>query len=126
ARELRLLLAEARADREAAARLLAEARVEAQTIVAEARARAGAANDDAALPCVADIQRQVAERHGFSVATLLGPGRSEVLVVARYEAIRLVHAARPDLSSAALGRLFRRDHTIILRALKGIGTGDRT
>jgi chromosomal replication initiation ATPase DnaA len=116
---LRALMRDARKDREEAATILADARAQAQTIIAEAEASACiVSNGGPALVRVVSIQRQTAERHGVTLQAMLGPGTGRHLVAARYEAIRLAHAARPDLSSAALGRLFKRDHTIILRALK--------
>ncbi|MBX3751922.1 MAG: hypothetical protein KF897_17725, partial [Opitutaceae bacterium] len=51
-----------------------------------------------------------------------GASRTRHVVEARFEAIRLVRAARPDLSLPAIGRLFNRDHTTILHALKRAGT----
>ena len=119
AQQLRAMLREARKDREAAAALLAEARVQARTIIAEAEvgARIAVANGTAR-QSVLDIQKQTAQRHRVTLQELLGPGRSRLLVVARYEAIALANAAWPELSTLALGRLFQRDHTIILRALK--------
>lgn len=117
--ETRKLYAEARADREAAALALAEARLHAATIVAEAQVKVAAKVDAGpALPSVAEIQTATAERHGITLSALLGKGMARHIVAARYEAIRLAHAARPDLSSPSLGRLFRRDHTTVLRAIK--------
>ncbi len=119
AQQLRAMLREARKDREAAAALLAEARAEARTIIAEAEVGARiAVVNSTARQSVRDIQKQTARRHRVTLQDLLGQGRSRLLVVARYEAIALAHAAWPELSTLALGRLFQRDHTIILRALK--------
>jgi chromosomal replication initiation ATPase DnaA len=73
------------------------------------------------LPSVASIQKAVADRFGIGMSALLGAGTAKHLVAARYEAIRQAHAARPDLSSLTLGRLFRRDHSIILRVIKSSG-----
>ncbi|MER8941336.1 hypothetical protein NKH82_17775 [Mesorhizobium sp. M0915] len=118
----RTMLAEATADRKRAAETLADARAMAATILAEARQSVRIVTDaGTALPSVAEIQQAVANRHGMTLAALLGPGMSSNLVAARYEAIRQAHAARPDLNPGALGRLFRRDRTIILRALAGKG-----
>lgn len=118
-RQARQLLALAAADRAAAGETLAEARSHAAAIVAEAEAVARVVlTCGPALPSVASIQKTVAERFGIGMSALLGSGQARHLVAARYEAIRQVHAARPDLSSVTLGRLFRRDHSVILRALK--------
>ncbi|RWX60071.1 hypothetical protein [Mesorhizobium sp. M2A.F.Ca.ET.039.01.1.1] len=118
----RQMLAAAAADRELAAQALADARIQAATIIAEAEATARIViSTGPVLPSVAAIQNAVAERYGISVSAMLGPGVSNDLVAARYEAIRQAHAARPDLSPARLGRLFRRDRTIIIRAIAGKG-----
>lgn len=118
----RKMMADATADRRAAAETLADARAMAATIIAEAEASARiVVNIGPALPSVAAVQKAVAERYGISLSTLLGPGLSKDVVVARYEAIRQAHAVRPELSPASLGRLFRRDRTIVSRALKGKG-----
>ncbi|WP_287262934.1 hypothetical protein [Mesorhizobium sp.] len=118
----RLMLAAATADREMAAQALADARAQAATIIAEAEASARIVTDlGPALPSVARIQQAVADRYGISVAAMLSIGMSTDLVAARYEAIRQAHAARPDLSPGALAKLFRRDRTIILRAIAGKG-----
>lgn len=117
--DARALLAQASADRQEAASILADAKTTAATIIAEAQATAAVVTDlGPPLPQVAEIQCAVAARHGISVAALLGGGVGREIVAARYEAIRAAHAARPDLSAAALGRLFRRDHSIVLRAIK--------
>lgn len=121
-RAARAMLAAATADREMAAQTLADARALAGSIVAEAEASARIVTDiGPALPSVTRIQQAVADRYGVSVAAMLGVGVSADLVAARYEAIRRAHAARPDLSPGALGKLFRRDRTIIRRAIAGKG-----
>ncbi len=115
----RRLLDEARRDREEAASVLAEARTHAATIVAEAVVTARAKIDvGPALPSVAEIIKATAMRHRITVGALLGRGRTRPVVAARHEAITLAHAARPDFSMPALGRIFRRDHTAILHALR--------
>ncbi|RVD15424.1 MAG: hypothetical protein EOS73_32075 [Mesorhizobium sp.] len=118
----RMMLAAATADRELAARTLADARARADSIVAEAELSADIVSKvGPALPSIARIQNTVAERYGISLAAMLGPGMSVDLVTARYEAIRRAHAARPDLSPGKLAKLFRRDRTVILRAIAGKG-----
>lgn len=122
----RLLLDEARLDRNQAAAMLAEARAVAARIVSEAQAAAGANQGASATPVekkpsVLAIQQEVACRHGISLAQLLGTSQALHVTAARYEAIRAAAAKRPDLSCLALGRLFNRHHAIILRALKGKG-----
>lgn len=118
----RAMLAAATADRELAAQVLSDAKAQAATIIAEAEAMADVVSKTGpVLPSVAAIQKAVAERYGISVSAMLGAGVSNDLVAARYEAIRRAHVARPDLSPARLGRLFRRDRTIIIRAIAGKG-----
>ncbi|RWC28824.1 MAG: hypothetical protein EOS27_17960 [Mesorhizobium sp.] len=118
----RMMLAAATADRELAARTLADARARADSIVAEAELSADIVSKvGPALPSIARIQNAVSERYGISLAAMLGPGMSTDLVTARYEAIRRAHAARPDLSPGKLAKLFRRDRTVILRAIAGKG-----
>lgn len=117
--QLRALLRDARKDREEAAAILAEARAQARTIIAEANECAEIATQcDPARPSVLDIQKQTAQRYGVALQALLGPGRARLLVSARHEAITLAHAAWPELSYPALGRLFQRDHTAILHVVR--------
>lgn len=112
--EARKLFAEATRERAEAARVLAEAREEAGLILA----RAEEALALPALPSVKAILSEVAGRHGVTIAAITGRSVRREIVAARHEAIALAHAARPDLSLPALGRLFRRDHTTILNALR--------
>jgi chromosomal replication initiation ATPase DnaA len=71
---------------------------------------------------VADIIREVAQRHGMTPAAITGQGRSKVIVAARFEAIALTYIERPDLSLPGMGRMFGgRDHTTILHALRRMG-----
>ena len=63
----------------------------------------------------------VAKRHRVSPAAITGRSRGRSLVKARYDAIRSVREAFPELSSTDLGRVFKRDHTSILHALKAGG-----
>jgi len=111
-------LAEIRRERRESAEVLAEARAQALTIITEAELAARALVRHPTLPSVAAIQKEVAGRHGIPVQRLLGCNMARPLVAARDEAIALAHAARPDLSFPALGRLFRRDHSSIMSALK--------
>jgi chromosomal replication initiator protein len=68
-----------------------------------------------------EIIRNVAVAHGFRPCDILGDGKTRPLVVARYEAIHRVADAWPHLSLPAIGRIFRRDHTTILHALRKAG-----
>ena len=112
--EARKLFALATAERAEAARILADARIEAELIRSAAQAEAPAPH----APAIDAILRDVCERHGVTLSALRGVGRQRELTAARHEAIRLAHAARPELSMAALGRIFRRNHTTILHALR--------
>jgi len=126
--------------RTAAAAIIAEARAEAAALVnaalAEARQQVAAMAAEACrhiaeerpgdyAPAdrvlVADIIRQAAERHGISARRLLGRGMNRQLVEARVDAMATAYVARPDLSLPALGRLFGRDHTTILHAVRKAG-----
>lgn len=70
-----------------------------------------------AKPLVRRLIEQVAVFHGVSYDDIVGPSRTHKHVAARFDAIRAVHDARPDLSLPQLGRHFARDHTSILYAL---------
>jgi chromosomal replication initiation ATPase DnaA len=49
---------------------------------------------------------------------VLGPSRARPLVQARFDAVAAVKMAYPGMSLPMLGRLFKRDHTTLLHALK--------
>lgn len=70
-----------------------------------------------------DLRRQVirnaAARHGLSVAALIGPSRQSEIVAARWEAMRAIHEQFGD-NAAAIGRLFNRDHSTVLHALRKV------
>lgn len=61
---------------------------------------------------------RVAAWHGFTVDDVLGPSRARPLVQARFDAVAAVKMAYPGMSLPMLGRLFKRDHTTLLHALK--------
>jgi chromosomal replication initiation ATPase DnaA len=64
------------------------------------------------------IIKEVAEKHGISVADIIGPNRHKNLVSARHEAIGIVAATHWHYSLPQLGRLFGgRDHTTIMHAI---------
>jgi hypothetical protein len=58
-----------------------------------------------------------AARFDVTVDQVLGPERTWQVSSARFEAIRAVHEAHPNLSWPDLGRLFRRHHASIMNAL---------
>jgi len=64
------------------------------------------------------IIMEVAIAHGVSYDDILGRSRARHLVAARHEAIYEVRKRRPHLSLPQIGRIFKRDHTTILHALR--------
>lgn len=64
------------------------------------------------------IIMEVAIAHGVSYEDILGRSRERHLVAARHEAIYEVRKRRPHLSLPQIGRIFKRDHTTILHALR--------
>lgn len=68
-----------------------------------------------------EIVSRVGAAHGYSFAEITGPRLEKSLVQARFDAIKAVADARPDLSLPQIGRIFNRDHTSILHALKKRG-----
>lgn len=123
--EAKQLLEMAQRDRAEAALALAEAREHASLIIAEAqiaaKSFASVASTYPARQSVADIIRETAERYGVTVGALKGPGRNRHMLAARREAMVLVRTVWPELSSAAMGRLFNRDHTSVLHLLRRAG-----
>lgn len=68
-------------------------------------------------PPSAEIMDAVAQITGYSVAQLVGERRDGPVVTARWAAILLCRE-RLACSLPFLGRIFRRDHTTILHALR--------
>lgn len=68
-----------------------------------------------------EIISRVGALHGYTLAEITGPRLEKSLVQARFDAIKAVADARPDLSLPQIGRIFNRDHTSILHALKKRG-----
>lgn len=64
------------------------------------------------------IIAKVAAHHGFTYEEILSKRRDVRLVVARHEAMRAVRDAKPEYSLPKLGRLFKRDHSSVLYALR--------
>jgi len=72
---------------------------------------------------VKDIIEMTEIKYDLPKGSICGPSRNHRIVKARFEAIAAARAARPDLSTPALGRLFGgRDHTSILHALNKVRT----
>jgi hypothetical protein len=67
------------------------------------------------------IIAHVAQKNGFTSDDILGKVKSSRLVVARWEAIKLVQEMNPKWSLPKIGRIFKRDHTSILHALREMG-----
>lgn len=67
---------------------------------------------------VRSLIERVGTFHGVSFDTIVGPRRDRKSVAARFDAIKAVHEARPDLSLPQIGRHFNRDHTTIINALR--------
>lgn len=65
-----------------------------------------------------EIVERVADYTGFKPGDLTGHCRLRKIVLARWLAIWLVRELRPDLSISLIGRLFNRDHTTIIHALR--------
>lgn len=64
-----------------------------------------------------DIVTEVCDRRGVHAVDMAGPSRRLPVVAARNEAIYLIKARKPILSSSRLGQWFDRDHTSCLYAL---------
>lgn len=67
---------------------------------------------------VRSLIRLIAWVHGYDPKHLTGHRRSTDVVMARWHAINLAHRERPDLTIVQLGRIFDRDHSAIIYALK--------
>lgn len=66
----------------------------------------------------APLIEQVAARHGLTLATIFDQDRRPHVVVARQEAIAAVHRQFPAWSYPVLGKVFRRDHSTVMHALR--------
>ncbi|TGT76741.1 MULTISPECIES: helix-turn-helix domain-containing protein [unclassified Mesorhizobium] len=73
---------------------------------------------------VQQLIADIAQKHGLSYGALMSKSRSQVIVIARDEAIAAVYALRDEsdywsFSLTMIGRLFNgRDHTTIMAALR--------
>jgi hypothetical protein len=65
-----------------------------------------------------DIICDVSAETGVTVQQILSPCRAHNVVAARHLAIYRVARERPDYSSPHLGRLFHRDHSTVLHAIR--------
>lgn len=64
------------------------------------------------------LMRVVAEGYGVTDLDLMGPRRDRFIVRVRHEAIRAVADARPDMTLPQIGKVFNRDHTSVIHALR--------
>ena len=69
-----------------------------------------------------EIIATTASDHGLTVDDLVGKVRTRHISAARFEAMARIRAER-KLSLPAIGRLFNRDHTTVLHALKAYSAG---
>ena len=65
-------------------------------------------------------------RHGLPAGSIVGHDRSRSVTSARFEAMAKAREMRPELSLPQLGRIFHRDHTTILYALRKMGCASRS
>lgn len=63
------------------------------------------------------IQARAAARYGITIDELLGPGREQHVAAARKEAMQ--DSRRLGLSYPVIGKLFNRDHTTVMAAVRG-------
>lgn len=68
-----------------------------------------------------ELIKQVADKHGISVSDLKSESRNVHIVAIRHEAMALVYEKRPDLSLPQIGKIFGRDHTTVLAAVRKMG-----
>lgn len=69
-------------------------------------------------PDAKSIIYKVATVHHVTIGDILGQRRDQFTVKARFAAIRAVSDARPDLTLPQIGKIFKRDHTSIIHALR--------
>lgn len=67
------------------------------------------------------IIAQVAACHGFTVEDILGPSRKAPIIIARQDAMIEVFLHRLDLTLPMIGRIFHRDHSTVVHAVKRRG-----
>ena len=67
------------------------------------------------------IVESVAAKHGVPVREIFGTCRAAHIVAARHEAMAEVVEARPHWSYPTVARIFHRDHTTVISALRKLG-----
>lgn len=127
-----------RAEMEAKAKALAEKRWEEQRLQTEARLKLAELRQhrlsmqqakeqrkiDAANLVITDsmetreIIYTVSAAYSVTEADIFGNSRKEHIIEARHAAMWEVHKRKPHLSANQIGKIFRRDHTSILSALR--------
>jgi chromosomal replication initiation ATPase DnaA len=65
-----------------------------------------------------EVLARVAFEHGLTVGDLTGPCKRKEYVAARWQAMKAIKTEFPDDSFASIGRLFKRDHTTVMHALR--------
>lgn len=68
---------------------------------------------------VRDIMEEIAQQWGVSVEAIKGPRRTRSLYLPRHHAIYEAVRRCPHLSIVGVGRIFNRDHSTLLHALRG-------
>lgn len=68
-----------------------------------------------------ELIERVGAWHGISRDDIVRYTRRRTVMAARYDAIAAVKIAYPNLTTSALGRIFRRDHSTIYYALRKRG-----
>lgn len=105
-------------DERKAAEEKARREAEAARLVDEAVARYQCVHNTDAKRSAKDIIREVCLGTGWTLADIVGERRHKDLVVVRHACIYAVAKEYPDKSLPALGRIFKRDHSSILHALR--------
>lgn len=72
-------------------------------------------------PAPMSIIRSFEQSHELDAGTIVGESRAKHVVPVRYKAIAEVAKMYPELSQSSLGRIFKRDRTTIIHALRKMG-----
>lgn len=70
---------------------------------------------------VQQIIADVAHQHGLTYADILAQKRAKAVVRARHDAMAAVYEAKPHLSLAQMGKMFRRDPKTVHHGLRKRG-----
>lgn len=107
---------------ESAGRNLAQIASSSQTIdmerLAALRELMNTPQDDSQKVSVAQIISEEAELHGVAVRDILGASRNRRITDARHFAMYRARIERADMSLSQIGKVFRRDHTTVLHAIR--------